>query len=412
MRLLLSLVALLIGAVFEWGARPFTHPKDVPSFLRKHPPLLLALGFGLWVVIASVFSKVPAISLTGSLNIGDEGALWYLLLSLIFVVVYLYCLREPKALPRLGAALLISGALVTVIGFMEVLQGQSVIWTNGQVPIVTFLGTGHLASLFVLVLGVALGFWYQKNAFGLGVTFLLTLGIGLTVNRTAIIAAVLVLLFGIRLPRRMLIATLVTAVGIFVGTFTAKIVEAPTQGNRNISDSTSLQTRRYLWEAALKAILARPITGWGGGDAFALDWYRFLSFEDLEHYLQLEFRAPMLRDVIGEEGIPIYALESANGDIGFITVTNVHVHNQFLDIAKMWGLVGLALYLGLFALALRNAFSLQPAALGIVAVHVFFMLWYSTVPLEGILWVTWAMACLTIKSSDGRSQSETLSAHM
>lgn len=408
-RLGLSLFVLLIGAAVEWAARPKARPMDIPVFLRQHPAVAVAVGFGVWTLAASTFSVMPAISLTGSLNGNDDGAIWYFVLSLIFVVVYLYCLRVPGAFRRLCIAVVVSGSITAVLGLIEVLAGKALIAPSFRVPVVTFLSPGHLASLFVLCLGVALGLWYKRKPWALAGVALLALGLGLTVNRTALIVTALLLLVGLRRPGRSLVAALIVAAGIGSGFLVSDAAPpSTTQGQRDLSDSASLGTRQYLWESALGGIAARPVTGWGGGNVFSSAWYRFLPFEDLERYLQLEFGFLGLRDVIDDSGIlPLYVIEEPDGQSRFFTLSKLRVHNQFLDMAVMWGLVGLLLYLALFIIAFRNALSLQPAALGIFGVHAFFMLWFSTVHLEGVLWVAWALACLPqVRSSLGQQSAQ------
>jgi len=90
--IVITAIFVLGALLFEWFLHPhlrLSDAKHLPRLLWQHKPVLLALLFGIWGVIAAFFTPSPAVALMGSLARNGDGALASFLFSLVFVLVYL-----------------------------------------------------------------------------------------------------------------------------------------------------------------------------------------------------------------------------------------------------------------------------------------------------------------------------------
>lgn len=366
--------------------------------LRRHLSPLLAVAFGVWTLIASGASDYPIESLTGTLRAGDFGALWYAGLSLAFVAVYMNVLRVPSVLDRIQVSVVFAGLFLSGLALAEVLAGRSLVIGSNLVPVATFMGPGHLAGALVLSIGMACGILKVRPRLALVTIGLVSVALGATGNRTGAAAVLLVislclLIAGERRTRYLLTAG-VTATALILGNFAATgLGNNVAQAGRSLSDATSISTRVLLAKAAVDGIRQRPVYGFGGGDAFSYDWYKHLSREDLNEFLVLDHGFGQLIDIFDENaGPPVFVNRTPDGAVQYHNVYGQKIHNQYLDFAIMWGLVGLGLFLAMLLRVVPNALSLRPAALAVVAVALFLTFWFSMYQLEGALWIVLAAA--------------------
>jgi hypothetical protein len=73
-------------------------------------------------------------------------------------------------------------------------------------------------------------------------------------------------------------------------------------------------------------------------------------------------------------------------------------HDQFLDIALMWGLIGLGLYLWLISFSFKNLLSFNFFSLSVFAYMIWNLFWYMTIEAEGIFFIILAMSCIQNES--------------
>ena len=107
--------------------------RDATVLLR--PPLIVALGFVLWVWFCAIVSPAPGIALTGSLTELNNGAYEYLLLFVVFVMVYAQVRADPVAARRIAGAVVASGVVLGAVALMEVLTRQPVLFRGSSPPI-------------------------------------------------------------------------------------------------------------------------------------------------------------------------------------------------------------------------------------------------------------------------------------
>jgi len=401
---------LLRGAKSSISLRPL---------VVTHVPPVLALAFGGWTLVASRESDYQIESLTGSLRYGDSGALWYVGLSLAFVATYFNVRRVSGGERRIAGAVAIAGVFLSVIALVEVFLGRSLIIASDVVPVATFMGPGHLASALVLAIGAIMGFATSRTRAAFAACLLVATALGATGNRAGPIAVLLVAIAVAIMSRPKRTRVLALATAIVVGLTLGNVLAIQSNGHvtqvqRTTTDTTSLTTRILLSKAAINAIKSRPVFGFGGGDAFSAEWYTFLSPVDLGQFLELDHGFDRLEGIIDEGGgPPIFLNRRQSGEIQLHTIFNQKVHNQYLDVAVMWGLLGLALYVLTLLPALPNVMRLQPAALAIATSSVFLIVWFSMFQLEGAFWVCLAAACAgrpsaVVAGRDSNSGTEAL----
>jgi len=391
----LLLAGFLVGGlILELLCRPSLRLRDIihlPQLFSRHPAVVLALAFGIWAVVAAGFAPASIVAFLGSLYGSGDGAVWALGLSLVFVLVYTQGLRDSRLTTRILTALLVSGFFLAVLAIIEVLRNQAFQPHALSIPMVSFGGPGHLAGMLTLTVAVALAWWYRKNRLVLVAVFPLTLAIGLANRRAALIGLLLALSSGWRTPYRLVLATGVVALGLWIGFQGAANQPKLT---RDLGDQTTFSTRVQLWKAALGGVLARPITGWGAGQ-FDEVWPRHLSAEDLQTYLGLEFGIQKVLNIsYTPYGPPAFLVRNAEGVVTPFFITPWKSHNQLLEVGLLRGLVGLTVYLLLVVMLLRPAWQGDPAAVGILAYLGFTMLWFVPTQVEGVMWVLWAVALL------------------
>ena len=399
-RVYLTLVALAGGLLLEWSAHPEARLANIfaiPKAVKNNPVPALALAYGTWTLVASLFSETPALSLTGSLFQQLDSALLTFGFTVIFALIYAQAKRDSSLVPRLSWAVVFAAGLLVVLALAEIFLARPLVHvgaTPDTLPLATFPGAGHLAGFFVLAAGIALAYGYGRYLYALLMVGALALSIGLTPNRTAIAALVVGSFVGFRVPKRLLLGFVVVVGCYFAGSFLRlPNPETNTVSEKyRINDSTTLSTRLILWKAALKGTTVQPLTGWGGGQ-FHNHFDELVSRDDLERFLQLELGYRRLVDVVdlssGEHG---YLVETREGEETYYRFLGIKVHNQFLDVAVLYGLVGLALYLALLALVVPHLLALRPAAVGLFTYHLFLLFWFPVIQTEGVMWALWAAA--------------------
>jgi O-antigen ligase len=387
LRILVTVIFILIGGVLEF------HVFGLPSranLIRRHPVPFAALAYGLWTLISSAFSKQPTISLIGDLQYMNDGALWTLCLCILLCLVYARTRRDPSQEIPVVTAVIASGLVLSVLGTVEVVTGKSLVFQvlDGTLPVVTFPGPGHLGGFLVLSGALAVGWWLrskQTPMWVLLIVFMTSFGMTLTNRRTTLIALGASVLAGLNQPIRMILVAAVLVGGILGGQ--QLVNQLTTQGVRAFTNTDTAKTRSFLWKAALGGIAARPITGWGGSN-FQYEWYRYLTRPELAKYMRLEFglsigKVTDIYDTPGGDRWIIY--RDIKGQRKSLTVSWWKAHNQFLDVLVMWGGVGLALYMLIASMTLRNYY--LPGVVALTSYQVFALIWYVPLEVEGVMFL-------------------------
>jgi O-antigen ligase len=387
LRICVTVAFVVIGGVLEF------HVCGLPSrskLIRRHPVPFAALAYGLWALVSSALSQQPVISLTGDLRFLNDGALWTMSLSVLLCLVYARTRRDPGQETRLIAAIVSSGLVLSVLGAIEVVARKGLMFrvAEGGLPTVTFPGPGHLGGFLVLSSALAVGWWLKSNRTPLWMlltVFVTGLGLTLTNRRATLIALAASALAGLNRPIRMIAVAIALGAGVLGGQ--QLINRTMTVGVRSFGNTDSLKTRSYLWKAALGGIAARPIAGWGGS-GFLYAWQGFLSRKELADYLRLELGLDIKRvtDIFETPGSPpTIVYENQKGKHAPMMLNFWKAHNQFLDVALMWGCVGLALYALIVALTVRNYY--LPGFIALACYQLFLVLWYAPLEVEGIVFL-------------------------
>lgn len=383
------------AALFEWFLHPHLRLGDVrhlPRVLWRHKPVLLVLLYGIWGILAAFFTPMPAIALMGSLSRNGDGALVSFLFSLVFVFVYIQVVHDRTTLFRISAGVVASGLLLSIGAILEIALGRGLIYLPppADLPIVTFPQKGHLAGYLVATLGVALALWFRKPGWTmLAVVFIIAFSVGLTYNRAAFVAIALILLLGLwRMPRLALISAFIVGVGVFSAIQWTQIREVG--GQKELTNTGSMQSRLLFWKAAVGGILERPLFGWGGGN-FDYYWPFFLSQEEQAQFLKFEAGVHKMIEFVSSPGtIPLWVVENEKGERYPHAIVFWKSHNLFLEITLQKGLIGLGLYGALLVYGLVAFLRFAPGAVGLWIYHIFLMLWFVFFFSEGVMWVLFA----------------------
>lgn len=365
--------------------------------VRRWPPLpvLIATAFVLWVCVSALRSPDAGFALTGTLTEHANGAYEYVLLLVLFVLVFRRARRDRRLARRIALALVASSLLLAVLDLVEVVLRHPLLHPGlgpSVVPLVSFPQRGHLAGMLAFGAGAAVGLDAVLAGF-VGV-FTLALGIGATLDRAAMLALLVPLLVGARRRlRRGLALAAVVVIGVALG---ALLTQARPGGPRkDIESGSSLASRSYLYRAAVRGILARPLFGWGGG-TFEMHWTDFLSRQELSRLLGLEYGLGKVVRVMHAPGsyalVAVHPEGSKPGTLKVLPTGAWHAHNQFLEVGLESGVVGLALYLLMLFYGLRGVARGQPLSLALLAYVVFLQAWFVIPETRAVLWAVWAAA--------------------
>jgi hypothetical protein len=405
-RIYLTILFLVGGLILLLLSNPQTRLTDIrkiPSFLIHNKAVAIAAIYGLWTLVAASLSPNPAVAFTGQLDGFGDGALWTCGMVILFIMVFLQLKQDRQLIHHILWALVLSGAVLASLSLIEVLVGRPLI-ANARpdaVPTVMFPQRGHLAGYLVLTLGIALGYWYRGAGRIPGWAFGLALGIGMTNNRAALLATGFMALFGLRNLRRLTLIVIAITAGITVGSVLIK--SKTPQSVREVGNSSTLFIRAYYWKAATRGILDRPIIGWGGG-VFGYAWPKYMTKAEIARYIQEEWAAGELVSYQYSVGIgqPVFVVKDAQGRLSTFSVRSWKAHNEFLEQALMWGLVGLGLYLVLLWFVVVGALRGEPGSIGLIGYHAFLMFWFVFLSSQAVVWVLLAVAAFSFLNQEIR----------
>lgn len=396
---------LLVGLTLNWVAYSTLRLSDtvhLPRALLKHPPVLVALLFGIWTLIASSFADYPGISYSGTLYGLSDGAVWNCVLCLIFVCVYLQTARDPDLKKRMALSLIISASVMVILAVIEIVMQKGLLYLDAPpsgLPLLGFYGRGHLMGILALAAGVGLALWFKGSRWALVSVAALSALIGYSFHRAPWLAILPAIPLGWWVTKRFstaLIAGVIVAgsiaVGIFVGT------QAKTGVARDLGSENTLSTRGLMWKAAVGGIVERPITGWGGGQ-FQYSFYKFWSVEERKTFFKLEFGTKYL-SIIGEGGInPIFVTSEGRDKRSSRLIIFWKAHNQVLDMGVMWGFPGIFFYVLLVLYSLRGIIRLEPLSVGLLVYQFFLITWFAIQDSEGLLFALMGAAAVYIKEA-------------
>ena len=350
------------------------------------PFVALALLYALWTLIASAYSPFPPLSLLGSSDDYQDGALAEVLFALSAVAAYFGGRGALKGV-RLG--IVGAGLLLALWALVEVWLRKGLYYPVATVdlPLGSFPGKGHLAGFLLLSLPPMWPAW--------GPSLVTALSLGVTYTRAALLGLAFAWLMGVRRPPYGLGRHLALGVGLILavagGLYLGRHLQV--SGGKELSSGTTLETRLILWTIAGRGIAEKPWTGFGGG-VFYLYWTHFATIDEISRLLWLEKRLKVLE----VRGMAVLA-QKEDGQKVLVRTDGWKAHNELLDLALMWGVPGALLFvvltLGAMVSGLRGGEALL--ALGLGGYLIFSFLWYVPAEVKGTLWPLlgglWALRC-------------------
>ncbi len=296
----------------------------------------LVLAFLGWLVLTTVISIHPATAVFGKYR-RFEGLISFVNYMAVFFLA-LQVADRPSRIRVLARSLVIGGVLVSFYGVLQFLGADPANW--GALPFEpnrafsTFGNPDLLGGYLIFPLAVSLGLALSEETTWARVTYWLSFLLVAFCWLVAFVRgawiggafAIGVLVFAAIWARSKMTAvdwSFSGAVAVIFAAVTAKSLTSPSAVTNVIARLTSIfefnegsaLTRFQIWEAALAAIKARPITGWGA-DTFRLLFPKFK---------------------------PLAYTQTA----GYLSVAD-NVHNYPLQLATALGIPGLIMLYGLF----------------------------------------------------------------
>jgi hypothetical protein len=417
-----KILALLLFVAFVFGGYPrlLVPPRDLVGTL-----LLLGMAFLLLSALRLLLQGVPAKEVLLGSPYRSSGHGVHLLFFLAATAFWNFVRAKKERaiaffhlLPFAGAA---EGAIVIVqaLGW-EPLHLLGISPRPPSFPVGTVGHPGMVAPLLFLALAALLGTWKGRGAEKFFLLPLLSLSLGLTLNRASLIAFTFaVSLFWFRTRTRVaLLALLLVWVGALGYQSIPVLGHQPLpRPNKELASSVTWQTRVQLWEMATQLALCAPwellwgYGDWGGAraaDRCGIPFAPFLRFLSLERGLP---PPEDLREAIPHEtnfGFRGHVLlyKGERGEVREVTGPEEidRFHNAFLDVAFVFGvpfaLVWTALLFGpiLLLKGERAGEVREGARAGLLALFLYSLTWFPVVATE-MAFLSFALATFALALS-------------
>jgi putative inorganic carbon (HCO3(-)) transporter len=312
--------------------------------IRRTPVDWLILGFLAWVALTTITSIHPPTAFFGKYR-RFEGLLSFINYAVIYFLVLQFADR-PSRVKALAQSLFASSVVVAGYGVLQRIGADPIQW--GQLPFEQFrpfstygnpdLLGGYLMFSLPVALGLALAeeklwmrllYWagFGVNVFVCIIAFTRGAWIG------GLVGVAIMIVIAWRHSAKMTVVDWVPVglTGVFGVSAIVRSLSNPNEvmnfATRFASitnfESGSGQTRTQIWQAALAAVKARPLFGFGA-DTFRLV---FPSYKPIEYV----------------------------GAAGYLSVAD-NVHNYPLQLASGIGIPGVAMLYGIFGWAAVRSF--------------------------------------------------------
>jgi len=422
-------IASVTGVVGVLLAYTRLTPAEIWSSLRASP-----LAIRSWVLLTALTFFIPifhssylSVTLIGSAARFD-GALVRCLWLICGLSAFAFCWRRPRSV---FLPLVLGTVGATIVGIWAALQTMGIepMWWfgfDGALPTTPIASLGHRAFVSCLVamfLAILQGWisargvwrWWQVVLCILLGSFVIIGG-----GRAGLIAYAVSWVFNVYVlvtlklkMRAMLVVTAASLVGI-VGA----LVVSPS-GPRAITtivdaaqgkDGSFKARYEYFWPIAVRAIVERPILGWGIEGYSNAFWE--LSSKEEQDWVVRSHISRLAYPILRTTGTPIQLVRRgrfAPEEIYFFTIDRAH--NALLDAAVSFGLPYAFVLMVVLASAghvivvSRNLPALAFTA-GAITYIVFSLAWFDTLQLSPIFW-TILGASVGVASND-RKKGATL----
>ena len=357
--------------------------KKMIARLGSSRSLFLLFVLFVWVLVSSLVND-PGFTLLGSVEDNTDASLYYLALIASAMLIARQTYSSISVYKKILSAVWLTGLALAAISAFEVLTGRSLlsVAVSSQLPIATFLGKGHLAGYMLLPLSLSA---FTLTLAALFVVFLFSMTIGFTYNRSSWLGAALLAVPAARSHGRQWMRLFFTlALGISSGLLLVGVF-ARGGAPRALESPGTLEARFYYWLSAVRGVAERPLFGWGGG-TYYMHWSEFLSDDELRLFFEKHGYS-----LVGR-GKYFFLLETPDGKRLLQRVTGWKAHNQFLDVALMWGIPGALMYILLLFYLVPGIKTGEPAATAILAYHMFLLFWFMPMIAGFSAWALWGAA--------------------
>ena len=377
----------------------------------------LAIAYSLLAAASGALSGDSAdLTLLGSAGRGD-GLLYAMAITLLLIFSYLLGLRFNKRTgDLLGKVIVYSAAIESLVVLLQRL-GIDVIGsvTRGEpYPVITgTIGNPGMAAAFLLPAVIIAVYFCSRNAHAGKKGYLLTaamvvisVALGLTVNRSSILAMLVALPVLIAVGAGDRKKTYLNAALSVLLVLTAPIIVPNGSSGRNILSAHSLKTRLLIWRLAADITLhtkGQPLLG-GGFDALREGIIRQDRRKQYLDVYRQGLRLPPGQSYAGSKWIP----EDAPPDRNSALLVKVHdsttnktsysviaieldkAHNLFLDRALTTGILSSLIWLWLYLAGIAGGLATRRSDMAVLysvvllALLVYYLFWFPVPQVEPV----------------------------
>jgi prepilin-type N-terminal cleavage/methylation domain-containing protein len=390
------LLALLLRTI---GARHLDFKKIYASLLNQPNYIFWLLSHMAVLVISSLFSDFANQAWFGDPN-PQTGAVFFLALGFAF---WFYATGPRLSSWSLVTLLVVLNilAITEYLGFrpLEFIVNRNFELTS-PFPATTVGIRTHLSAIMLMLIFIPI-YWYRSNYFRKGFWALLIIagiGFGCTVTSSAIAGLIASLMILIVFMRRQLITAILIIITIICAINMHRplmliSIELQHMGwvsqiaqTKDLSNTTTLQTRLILWKAATLLFKQRPFLGWGIS-TYNQHWFQVLPRGEGDRLFRLELGLRPTQKVLRINDSAAY--KDLNGNTIPVQLNYFAPHNALLDLAYSQGILGVVTFTGfiislIFYLYERAGRVSILALLPIFAYGIYLLAWFVTVPAMGL----------------------------
>jgi O-antigen ligase len=389
-----SIVAFLGGLLLELMAHPNAKLSDVRHisvFLRNNPFFSLMLIFIGLSLISTIFSPSPLEAMTGksygdpNFFLGGDSYIFNLLVYLNSLLFYIFLLNNKNAKSNIFSTIFYIGIFVSIVCLFEAYFKIGFLRFSpdleGQLPHFSFYGRGHLAGFLLLPLGIALFYLKTNKKFiNYAPILLFILTIGITANRSALLAIMFAFFWLLYFYKKEYIFIIVLSVPIyFLGNYTSSFTII--NGGKDLVIRADSSGRSILWKIAVKGIIDRPLLGWGISD-LRNNFTNYVTKKEAEDLLQGLFSG---ETYISTAGNIILTKNNKTKKSVFHTLTLLSIHNFILEIAYSRGILVLIIVLLIFGFIFIKNYK-NVYFLTILMYFIYLQTWYIIDTSQAITW--------------------------
>ena len=360
-RLLVIPIFAVLGLFWVGALR--TRSMSIITYIKTHNPsryFLLVTLYIIWLLLCSILSAFPGYAFLGMYELQFGSVLIISSIAISFLYSNFSYAIYSKISLYIITILAFSATLVESIGFRPFLS-----WIHSKnilYPSIMIGDRPHLAGLFAVLVFTPVLFYRNRAKTPLFWSWLLAAlaGIALTSTSSAVLGTFLGLLVWFfsslkmkqwKTPLFSIFAACILIVGLPPATrWTAQTLHLKTADFKNLSSTSSLRNRFYLWEAAFNGAVQHPVFGWGD-ETFAFHVFDLLEPNKAKDLFRIELGISKDYEVV-YKGFTYYISNSKKQDRQTGSLIYVRAHNIVFDEMYSHGILGFLIWVSIIIYSL------------------------------------------------------------